>query len=334
LSSIAIGYDGANMNGQIDEFRVWSSVVKDDALLAVCNAPIENPAAYSDLMLYYDFNQAGGDVIDRTGNGHDGVRSGFGPDGDAWGLSRGVFCLSSENSGKNGDVTSDYLTNYRAAFQHSNTMVNTNVRNRFYELTGWTIENAVTQGNITTGAHVDAQKDKCMTFTTTWDGFSTLSNHKVYQTVTLPKGAYTFTANYHATWEGQCGNSYVVVDDAKNIPGVLSIENALAYTQMAAKGSAMSNKVEFVLEEETEVSLGLLVNMNDKICMTIESFTLVRGNTEYLDANYENATSIDCITEIVENNGDNALYDLQGRKVLYPEKGRIYIKNGKKFIVK
>ena len=334
LSSIAIGYDGANMNGQIDEFRVWSSVVKDDALLAVCNAPIENPAAYSDLMLYYDFNQAGGDVIDRTGNGHDGVRSGFGPDGDAWGLSRGVFCLSSENSGKNGDVTSDYLTNYRAAFQHSNTMVNTNVRNRFYELTGWTIENAVTQGNITTGAHVDAQKDKCMTFTTTWDGFSTLSNHKVYQTVTLPKGVYTFTANYHATWEGQCGNSYVVVDDAKNIPGVASIENALAYTQMAAKGSAMSNKVEFVLEEETEVSLGLLVNMNDKICMTIESFTLVRGNTEYLDANYENATSIDCITEIVENNGDNALYDLQGRKVLYPEKGRIYIKNGKKFIVK
>ena len=334
LSSIAIGYDGANMNGQIDEFRVWSSVVKDDALLAVCNAPIENPAAYSDLMLYYDFNQAGGDVIDRTGNGHDGVRSGFGPDGDAWGLSRGVFCLSSENSGKNGDVTSDYLTNYRAAFQHSNTMVNTNLTNRFYELTGWTIENAVTQGNITTGAHVDAQKDKCMTFTTTWDGFSTLSNHKVYQTVTLPKGVYTFTANYHATWEGQCGNSYVVVDDAKNIPGVASIENALAYTQMAAKGSAMSNKVEFVLEEETEVSLGLLVNMNDKICMTIESFTLVRGNTEYLDANYENATSIDCITEIVENNGDNALYDLQGRKVLYPEKGRIYIKNGKKFIVK
>ena len=334
LSSIAIGYDGANMNGQIDEFRVWSNVVKDDALLAVCNAPIENPAAYSDLMLYYDFNQAGGDVIDRTGNGHDGVRSGFGPDGDAWGLSRGVFCLSSENSGKNGDVTSDYLTNYRAAFQHSNTMVNTNVRNRFYELTGWTIENAVTQGNITTGAHVDAQKDKCMTFTTTWDGFSTLSNHKVYQTVTLPKGVYTFTANYHATWEGQCGNSYVVVDDAKNIPGVASIENALAYTQMAAKGSAMSNKVEFVLEEETEVSLGLLVNMNDKICMTIESFTLERGNTEYLDANYENATSIDCITEIVENNGDNALYDLQGRKVLYPEKGRIYIKNGKKFIAK
>ncbi|MBQ5649073.1 MAG: DUF5013 domain-containing protein [Clostridia bacterium] len=332
LNSFSIGKDNAKMNGQIDELRVWTKSVKYDDMKAVCNAPLENPASMDGLLLYYDFNQSGGDVIDRSGNGYNGARSGFGPDGDAWGLSRGVFCLSSEQSGKNGDVTSDYLTNYRAAFQHSNTMVNTNVRNRFYQLTGWTIENAVTQGNITTGAHVDAEKSYCMTCTTGWDGFSTLSNHKVYQTVTLPKGVYTFTANYHATWEGQCGNSYLVVDDAKNIPGVASIENALAYTQMAAKGSAMSNKVEFILEEETEVSLGLLVNMNDKICMTIESFTLVRENTEYLEA--DGLTAIEPVIETVEREQDNAIYDLQGRKVLQPQKGHIYIKNGKKFLTK
>lgn len=104
LNSLAIGCDGANMNGQIDELRVWSSVVKDDALLAVCNAPIENPAAHSNLLIYYDFNQAGGNVIDRTGNGYDGVRSGFGPDGDAWGLSRGVFCLNTEQEGTNDNI--------------------------------------------------------------------------------------------------------------------------------------------------------------------------------------------------------------------------------------
>ena len=104
LNSLSIGCDGANMNGQIDEVRVWSSVVKDEALLAVCNAPIENPAAYSNLLLYYDFNQAGGDVIDRTGNGYNGVRSGFGPDGDAWGLSRGVFCLNTEQEGTNDNI--------------------------------------------------------------------------------------------------------------------------------------------------------------------------------------------------------------------------------------
>ena len=332
LNSFSIGKDNAKMNGQIDELRVWTKSVKYDDMMAVCNAPLENPASIDGLLLYYDFNQSGGDVIDRSGNGFDGVRSGFGPDGDAWGLSRGVFSLSSEQGGMSGDITSKYLTNYRAAFQHSNTMVNTNASNRFYQLTGWTIENAVTSGSITTGAHVDAEKDKCMTFTATWDGFSTLSNHKVYQTVTLPKGVYTFTANYHAKWEGQCGNSYVVVDDAKNIPGVASIENALAYTQMAAKGSAMSNKVEFILEEETEVSLGLLVNMNDKICMTIESFTLQRENTEYLEA--DGLTAIEPVIETVEREQDNAIYDLQGRKVLQPQKGHIYIKNGKKFLAK
>jgi hypothetical protein len=199
-------------------------------------------------------------------------------------------------------------------------------------LTGWTIENAVTSGSITTGAHVDAQKDKCMTFTTTWDGFSTLSNHKVYQTVTLPAGAYTFTAKYHDTWEGQCGNSYVVVDDATNIPGVASIENALAYTKMAAKSTASSNKVEFVLDKETKVSLGLLVNMSDKICMTIASFSLESDNTEYLEA--DGLTSIEPVVEAVERECDNAIYDLQGRRVLQPQKGCIYIKNGKKFLAK
>jgi hypothetical protein len=320
------------MNGQIDELRVWTKSVKFNDLKSVCNAPLENPTSMDGLLLYYDFNQSSGSVIDRSRNGYSGVRSGFGPDGDAWGLSRGVFCLSGEENGKNGDVTADYLTNYRAAFQHNNTLVNTNVSNRFYKLTGWTIENAVTSGNITTGAHVDTEKSKCMTFTTTWDGFSTLNNHKVYQTVTLPAGIYTFTANYHSTWEGQCGDSYVVVDDAKNIPNVADLENALAYTKMAEKGSAMSNKVEFVLTEETQVSLGLLVNMNGKICMTIESFTLQRENTEYLEA--DGLTAIEPVIETVEREMDNSIYDLQGRKVLLPLKGHIYIKNGKKFLAK
>ncbi len=41
------------------------------------------------------------------------------------------------------------------------------------------------------------------------------------------------------------------------------------------------------------------------------------------------------IEEIVtDNNADNAIYDLQGRKVIAPAKGSIYIQNGKKFIAK
>ncbi|MBR5851063.1 MAG: DUF5013 domain-containing protein [Bacteroidaceae bacterium] len=334
LSKFTIGNDNAKMNGQIDELRVWTKVVKDDALRAVCNAPLENPASQDGLLLYYDFNQSGGDVIDRSGNGYDGVRSGFGPDGDAWGLSRGVFCLNTEAGGLSGDVTSNFLTNYRASFSYNaSKKVNTSVNNRFYELKDWTIENAVTSGTTTTGAHVDTQKSYCMTFTTTWDGFGTLSDHKVYQTVTLPKGAYTFTAKYHSTWEGQCGDSYVVAAKGKGLPNTSSVKNSLAYTSMREKGSTMSNSIEFFLAEETEVSLGLLVNITGKNCMAIESFVLECDNTEYLEAD-GGLTSVEPVIETVERENDNAIYDLQGRRIIEPQKGSIYIKNGKKFLVK
>ena len=322
------------MNGQIDELRIWDKVVKYDDLLAVCNAPLEEPASQDGLLLYYDFNQSGGDVIDRTNGGNNGVRSGFGPDGDAWGLSKGVFCLNTDAAGSSGDVTGDYLVNYVAAFKYNSaTQVNKSVSNRFYAINDWTIENAPVANNITTGAHVDKQKGSCMTFTTGWDGFGTLSNHKVYQTVTLPQGNYKFSVNYHNTWEGQCGNSYVVVDDATGLPNTADLDNALAYTQMVQKGSTMSNFVEFTLSKETKVSLGLLVNMTGDICMAINSFVLERDNTVYIEANGE-TTSIENTWDVTGHNGDNAVYDLQGRRVLEPKKGGIYIKNGKKYFVR
>ncbi len=335
LSTLAIGHDGANMNGQIDEFRIWSSVVKDDALLAVCNAPIENPAAYSDLMLYYDFNQAGGDVIDRTGNGHNGVRSGFGPDGDAWGLSRGVFCLNTETESSVKDVTSTYLKNYQQAYITDNgKIVNPNsTTKRFYAIKYWTLENTTVSGDVTTGAHVDGQKNNCMTFTSGWDGFGTLKDHKAYQTVTLPAGNYTFTAEYHETWEGQCGNSYLVVDEGAGLPNTADISGALAYTKMIDKEKTTTNTVRFNLNEESEVSLGLLVNLDGKNCMVIKKFTLTTDNTEYIEANGESATSIECITEVAGGESNNAIYDLQGRRIEKVSEPGIYIINGKKIFV-
>ena len=335
LGSFAIGNDSAWMNGQIDELRVWTKAITENELKVVCNAPLENPTAQDGLLLYYDFNQYGGGVIDRSGNGFDGVRSGFGPDGDAWGLSRGVFCIDTEEEAKSGDVTTDYLKNCRASFSYNaGKPVNTSVSNRFYELKEWSVENAVTSGSTTTGAHVDAQKGYCMTFSTTWDGFATLSDHKVYQTVTLPAGAYTFTAKYHSTWEGQCGDSYVVAAAGKGLPSTSRIEsNSLAYTAMREKSSsAMSNRIEFYLGKETQVSLGLLVNIQGKKCMAIESFILERENTVYLEA--DGLTSVEPVVETIEYNDDNAIYDLLGRRVTTPQRGHIYIKSGKKFLAK
>lgn len=337
LSTLAIGIDDAKMNGQIDELRVWSSVVKDDALLAVCNAPIEDPVAYNDLMLYYDFNQAGGDVIDRTGNGHDGVRSGFGPDGDAWGLSRGVFCLNTEPMPETGEVTGTYLKNYQQAFTTDNgKIINPNsTTKRFYAIKDWTLENTTVSGDVTTGAHVDNQKNNCMTFTTTWDGFGILKDHKAYQTVTLPAGNYTFTAEYHDTWEGQCGNSYILAAEGKGLPNTANIDDAIAHTKMLDKDNAMSNSVRFSLDEETTVSLGLLVNIDGQQCMVIKKFTLETDNTEYIEADGETLTSIECIEEVKGENGKlKGIYDLSGRKLEKITQPGIYIIDGKKTFIK
>ena len=102
---------------------------------------------------------------------------------------------------------------------------------------------------------------------------------------------------------------------------------------MSDKSIKTSNSVKFHLDEETMVSLGLIVNMSDKICMTIESFKLESDNTEYLEAD-GGYTAIEPVIEATEREYDDAIYDLQGRKVLEPQKGCIYIKNGKKFLLK
>lgn len=94
LTTFTLGVNGMPMNGSIDEFRIWAS--NYSGITNTCNQHMENPETYvenNSLLVYYDFNQSGGDVIDRSGNGNHGVRSGFGPDGDAWGLSKGVFSL-------------------------------------------------------------------------------------------------------------------------------------------------------------------------------------------------------------------------------------------------
>ena len=94
MAEMSIGLPDAPMTGGIDEFRFWASDFS--GLNNVCNQHMDDASTYVDnnrLLVYFDFNQTGGDVIDRTGNGNHGVRTGFGPDGDAWGLSKGVFSL-------------------------------------------------------------------------------------------------------------------------------------------------------------------------------------------------------------------------------------------------
>lgn len=279
LSAFCIGGETAPFSGSIDELRVWASALSESNLSTYANAPITDvTTAENDLALklYYNFNQTEGNVTDATSNANTGTRTNFGPDGDAWGLSKGVFCLS-ESTGT--DITSQYFTNYQKTFTNAGTTVNTANSTRFLAITDWTLENTIvsTSGDTITGAHVDKNKSYCLTVTTGWDGFSSsLSDHKVFQTVTLPAGYYTFQAEYDNYYEGQCGSSYVVAAVGNTLPTTENLAQALAYTAMKAKGVASVNAVGFLLTEETTVSLGLLVNMSGSLCMNIQKFTLLQ----------------------------------------------------------
>ena len=279
IKAFRIGGSAAPLSGSIDELRIWNKALTQEQLRLYANSPIEDVTkaeSENKLALYYSFNQSGGDVQDATSNANHGVRTGFGPDGDAWALSKGVFCLNFDDGGSS-NVTGEYLTNYTKPFVSGTQCVNPNLSTRTFALQGWTLENSITKGNIITGAHVDKGKASCLTVTTKWDNFEAVINdHKIFQTVTLPAGYYTFEAEYDSNYEGQCGSSYVVAAIGNTLPVTADLSQALAYTAMQPKGTVNSNKVSFILTQETTLSLGLLINISGESCMTIQRFTLKR----------------------------------------------------------
>ncbi len=134
--TFSIGTSSAQMTGSIDEFRIWGCTMARGNVRAFCNQPLEDYEEYISgshanyhLLLYYPCNQSGGDVEDVTSNGNTGLRTDFGPDGDAWGLSKGVFCLNFDS--KQGDVVIDGI----APIVTENVIVD-NVRQGIYDLSG------------------------------------------------------------------------------------------------------------------------------------------------------------------------------------------------------
>ena len=278
METFKIGDATAPFNGSIDEFRVWETAFSVEKIRSYANAPITDVAAAEagdKLLLYYDFNQNSGDVLDVTSNENHGVRVGFGPDGDAWGLSKGVFCINFNGTDEK-NVASTYLSNYEKEFRYTNKCVNPSLSTRVFALKDWKMENAVVDGDITTGAHVDKAKNTCLTVTTGWDDFaSTLSDHKLYQTIDLPAGFYSFEVEYDEAYEGDGGTSYMVVAAGTTLPVTGSLEESIAYRLMNSKGKG-DNKLAFYLEEKTKLSIGLLINMSGNSCMVIQRFKLLQ----------------------------------------------------------
>ena len=146
------------------------------------------------------------------------------------------------------------------------------------------------------------------------------------------------TAEFDDKFEGQSGNSYLVVAQGNTLPVTNNLDEAIAYTSMKEKGTSTSNSLDFVLDKETTISLGMLVNMNGMLCMTIQKFTLTQGQVTTFGTTPEIPDGIEAVT--TEATAPKGIYDLMGRQVRANSQWNsglapgIYIIDGRKTVVK
>mgnify|MGYP002624684324 CR=1 FL=1 len=94
---LVIGGTAGETTGVMDELWIFNKNLANTRLKSYCVLPVTDAVVAADagsLKLYYDFNYSTGNPEDKSGNNLNGVRTGFGPDGDAWVDSKGVFALN------------------------------------------------------------------------------------------------------------------------------------------------------------------------------------------------------------------------------------------------
>lgn len=262
------------MSAVVDEFRFWNRALEDTLLQNVANRPLdetwkeEHGEALKPLV-YYDFNQTGGNVTDRSGFGNAGIRSGFGPDGDAWGCSEGVFSLDIDVPME--DCTDKTLPVAKRPFATTGKSVNQADEKRFKEWNSgaWMVENAVSGEKARTGIYVDGNKGDALCVYTGWDGFaSQLKNHKLYCTVELEPGRYVL--EWIPAQGSSTGTSQMVVASGKGLPDRAQLKEAMAW------GNMSDGKLTFEIPEKQTVSMGFLFELSGKQGVAIDQIKLFR----------------------------------------------------------
>lgn len=302
--TFTIGGSQGAMNAVIDEFRIWNSALSKETILEYANAPIEDVNAAESahkLALYYQFNQSSGDVQDATSNANNGVRSGFGPEGDAWSSSLGAFCLSTIELD---DYAADYLKNYQKPFLHSGNSVNSSVKICMQllqnsEESPWIIENPSVSGKITTGFYVNTNEGNALALTLKDYNFDAeLSNHKLYQTITLPAGHYVFGIKQQSSVRDD--ESFIVVAEGNTIPDTENIAEALSTATLT------EGEVAFTLAKETTVSVGLLMNSRGATNLLIERFFLAKKytNDDFAWAGIDETKANDSLVKVNVREGE------------------------------
>ncbi len=172
-------------------------------------------------------------------------------------------------------MTKDYLANTKTQFRHTTVQMNDTKSGRWYELRDWKLENQVKNGKVTTAACYDGYKNGDFTVATGWDGFADLKDHKVYQVVKLPAGLYSLTVTYGQ--HDQSAGSYLAVAAGNKLPDTENLSTAIASQAMEGKGNGGTNTLHFTLDKETEVAIGMVVNMTGQRIFCISDFMLTKG---------------------------------------------------------
>jgi hypothetical protein len=149
-----------------------------------------------------------------------------------------------------------------------------------------------------------------------------LLDYRLWQPITLPAAKYEFSVTFGDGGDAQ-ESRLVVCEGAAMISDAECEEKAIAWSKL------VSGTLSFTLDEETEVSLGIIVNLTGQASFNIHAFKL-EGMT------YEKLTPINT-TGIGDINADQpamrGIFNISGQPLQELQKG-INIINGKKILNK
>ncbi|MCA5005362.1 DUF4998 domain-containing protein [Sphingobacterium bovistauri] len=156
------------------------------------------------------------------------------------------------------DVTSEYLHNY------GNPIATSSVSGRWGIPSVWVTNAAVR--NFRSGSNYYGGVDHWfggpfLAMEAGWSGdnLATITNGKIFQTVTLPPGHYTFEMDIPDCTAG--GDFYTVAANGTDIPNTEYVSSSLGFLKTNSSGT---HAMKFTLLEQKQVSLGFVGNLANK----------------------------------------------------------------------
>ena len=151
-----------------------------------------------------------------------------------------------------------------------NPFINASNAGRWGILAGWTTsKNVINHDNMTTGGWC-ADQGGCLSMEMGWGWTPPISNGKIYETIMLDPGTYTFSIVMG--FNGSFDPVYIVAAAGNTLPDVAAVSTSLGYTGF------QNLSFQFVNAKRQPVSLGFLANMtNGNQYWVVRSVNLVKN---------------------------------------------------------